>query len=829
MKGDIKTFYFDKKIPEKIMFNGQEVNSIEFGEDVRWRIRVIATDSEYSMEDFFEDYGEMVEPPCEIRANNHLLAPIGMFKDCAALLKAPNFTMPKVENMHRLFYGCEKLSEQPPYDTTKVYDFTDYMNGCQALPRKFVLDIRSVTNADRMICSFEDCSVAQLFLLNAQPQVKKEIDIELLTGVGDDDDDDDDEPDPEDIKRREFSKNMKIIFGKSYKRISQDNYKMSGLYPNDYATMAEVIDAIDIEGLTSISSMFSGCSSLVELPWIDTSKVIDMTNAFNGCSLVKEFPDIDFSQVKTMSGTFKDCKNLSMENIPDLTAAINVTDISYAFYGCSALIYVPTVPTANISNMAYAFAGTGITSINDVDFSNVTNLQGTFEGCSQLKEVEGFVTKGASDMSRLFNGCSNLEYLPILDISGIKSVEGLRDMIKGTAVREIRFTKADPAIQGSINAELLGKPDVTVLFGTTKAIVGEDFGMDTVYGDAYESMTHIPDELDTSQLKFSYSMFGDMGELVDIPMIDISGSCDCSEMFISCTSLQHIPPLDTGSCEEFASMFQECYSLKEVPPINIGRVTSAKKMTNMFKSCGVTKVTFWNASPTVRKTLTPTILGKPTIEINFMYGYNMDLPVRVLTDDTCHIQELYLDKYEDMTKPIETFDTSQVTDMNGMYQNCKNLKKPDYHFTSKVVDMSGMFDNCIGLEVVPAYDTSNAIDMSAMFSQCTSLSTIPKLDTSKVTDFSDMFYNCWSLTVVPAINTSSAKSMIDMFFGCSSLKSVPVLDIRSITKAEDLRDMFFDTGVTKVSFSNASASVQKSITPALLGKADLVISFVAKK
>lgn len=831
MKSDTNELFINKKLPTQIFFNGKEVNSVEFGEDVRWRIRVVAADAEYSMEDFFEDYGEMTEPPCEVKANNHLLAPIGMFKDCSALLKAPVFEAPNIENMHRMFYGCESLSEQPPYDTTKVYDFTDFVNGCQSLPKKFILDIRSVSNADRMICSFEDCSVAQLFLLNAQPQVKADIDISLLTGVGGDDDDEDEdeeELDEEDIKRREFSLNMKIIFGKTYKRITQDKYKMKELYPDEYATMKEVIDAIDIEGMTSINSMYEDCSSLIELPWMDTSKVTNMDAAFKNCGQITELPDFDFSASTSMSSTFYGCAMLKNESLSDFTGTTNVVDMSYMFYGCKGLTYIPTIAITNVRNMSYMFAYTGITSVDEFDFSLATNLSGLFEGCASLKSVENFSPSKATNISRLFYGCSSLEYLPIIDISSVVSIDGLRDMLTGTKVREIRFTNASATIKASITPALLGKADVTVLFGVKKLVNGEDFGMDTVYGAAYETMTHIPDALDTSQLESSYSMFGDMGELIEIPMIDVSGCNDCNSLFENCSSLRYVPPLDTGSAEELTNMFYGCSSLTYVHPIDIGSVTNASNLANMFYGTQVTSVTFWNPSESVRQAITPALLGKPDIQINYVWSHNTDMPIKVLTNDTCYMQDLYPETYMDMTATSHIFDTTQVTDMSGMYQNCGKLERADFHYTAKVKTASGMFENCINLVDVPEYDTSSLLDASAMFSQCTSLGDAPNLNMANVRDFSDMFYNCWSLVNVPEYDTRSATCMIDMFFGCSELAIVPVLDIRSIKKAEDLRDMFFDTKVTTVTFANASASVKSALTAKLLGKTGITINHITK-
>ncbi|MBQ3029158.1 MAG: BspA family leucine-rich repeat surface protein [Lachnospiraceae bacterium] len=65
--------------------------------------------------------------------------------------------------------------------------------------------------------------------------------------------------------------------------------------------------------------------------------------------------------------------------------------------------------------------------------------------------------------------------------------------------------------------------------------------------------------------------------------------------------------------------------------------------------------------------------------------------------------------------------------------------------TSKVTDMTRMFENCQSLQSIPKLDTSKVISMMYMFSVCKKLQSIPLLDTSNVTDMSLMFNNCASL------------------------------------------------------------------------------------
>lgn len=86
----------------------------------------------------------------------------------------------------------------------------------------------------------------------------------------------------------------------------------------------------------------------------------------------------------------------------------------------------------------------------------------------------------------------------------------------------------------------------------------------------------------------------------------------------------------------------------------------------------------------------------------------------------------------------------------NLFANYKGSSVDDlisYNDTSNVTDMYGMFSACINLTTIPALDTSNVTNMREMFSNCSNLTTIPALDASKASVF-DAFYRCTSLTSI---------------------------------------------------------------------------------
>ena len=163
---------------------------------------------------------------------------------------------------------------------------------------------------------------------------------------------------------------------------------------------------------------------------------------------------------------------------------------------------------------------------------------------------------------------------------------------------------------------------------------------------------------------------------------------------------------------------------------------------------------------------------------------------------------------------VSKFDTSQVTNMASMFSECFYLTSLDLSKfdTSNVTDMSRMFSGCSRLTSldVSNFDTSKVTGMSWMFYECSSLTSLDlsKFDTSKVTDMSSMFNRCTSLTSLDLskFDTSNVIDMIYMFDECSSLTS---LDLSKFDTSNviDMSGMFFDcNGLTSLDLSSFDTS-----------------------
>ncbi|MDE5572014.1 MAG: DUF285 domain-containing protein, partial [Prevotella sp.] len=134
------------------------------------------------------------------------------------------------------------------------------------------------------------------------------------------------------------------------------------------------------------------------------------------------------------------------------------------------------------------------------------------------------------------------------------------------------------------------------------------------------------------------------------------------------------------------------------------------------------------------------------------------------------------------TLNLSNFNTEKVTAMNGMFIDCRSLTSLDLSSfnTENVTDMNGMFSDCYSLTSLDlsSFSTANVTDMRQMFYRCNVLTSldVSNLNTSNVTDMGGMFQGCNSLTRLDLSNFNTAKvtNMVRMFAGSDGLRTIYV-------------------------------------------------------
>lgn len=139
------------------------------------------------------------------------------------------------------------------------------------------------------------------------------------------------------------------------------------------------------------------------------------------------------------------------------------------------------------------------------------------------------------------------------------------------------------------------------------------------------------------------------------------------------------------------------------------------------------------------------------------------------------------DSFSHLTKiDINDLDTSNVTNMQSMFDECEGLEELDLSGfdTGSVTNMSCMFRGCNSLEELDlsGFDTSSVTYMGNLISGCSSLKEIDlsSFNTGNTIIMEGMFEGCEKLTELDLsrFKTDNVTRMFDMFKGCERLTTI---------------------------------------------------------
>ena len=166
------------------------------------------------------------------------------------------------------------------------------------------------------------------------------------------------------------------------------------------------------------------------------------------------------------------------------------------------------------------------------------------------------------------------------------------------------------------------------------------------------------------------------------------------------------------------------------------------------------------------------------------------LQARVDSNNSCYYLFYYYQG--EIIDFINGLDTSNVTDMNNMFQNCTKLISVDVSSfdTRNVTTMQRVFNSCPLLQYLDLsnFDTSNVVNMNAMFSGCKELTNIiGVLNCAKVTGKSylgEMFYTCQNL-----INVTLKNIRVNLSLGSGTSWGTKISNQTLINTIKELWDM----------------------------------------
>ena len=120
--------------------------------------------------------------------------------------------------------------------------------------------------------------------------------------------------------------------------------------------------------------------------------------------------------VERLTSLYKMCYGCTaLVNVGELRTA-NISDLRWVFYGCSSLVNIDGIDTDSITSATEMFHGCSslVTIHNDLDFSNVTEkIDDTFTSCKSLQNVS---FKGTINVDIAMNGCQKLTVASLLSL-----------------------------------------------------------------------------------------------------------------------------------------------------------------------------------------------------------------------------------------------------------------------------------------------------------------------------------------------------------------------------------------------------------------------------
>ena len=156
----------------------------------------------------------------------------------------------------------------------------------------------------------------------------------------------------------------------------------------------------------SFMGVFSGCSSLKNVPPFNTSAVLNFSYMFDGCGSLQEVPFLDTSAGTNFFSMFSYCQVL--KKVPLINTALG-SNFSAMFDGCFSLEVVPFLNLASGTTFNRMFANCAIlkqiplfNTSSGIDFSFM------YTGCTAVQQIPPINTASGTDFSSTFSFCRNL-------------------------------------------------------------------------------------------------------------------------------------------------------------------------------------------------------------------------------------------------------------------------------------------------------------------------------------------------------------------------------------------------------------------------------------
>ena len=471
----------------------------------------------------------------------------------------------------------------------------------------------------------------------------------------------------------------------------------------------------------------------------------------------------------------------------------------------TTVVFDASMASARPTNTNCWFASmdklTTITGMEYLNTSEVTDMNQMFYDCEKLTSLDlsHFNTSKVTNMEGMFNDCSSLTSLDLSSFN-TSNVDIMNDMFNGCS--------------SLVNLNLSS-------FNTSKVT-----HMSGMFAECSSLVELNLNSFNTSNVRYMNYLFYNCSSLTTVSVGDgwDASRASTDDMFFHCYSI--VGELGTTYTAYGENVGEDAAHIdtEDYP----GYFVSADYLTVPYALLSADKKTltlYHDGQRGTRRTQKTYSLDWPDGDEPYWFSDDSHYDITHVVFDASFADVRPTNTYywfgemENLLTitGLEYLNTSEVTNMYGMFMDCCSLTSLDVsHFdTKKVTTMRGLFAGCSEVPSldVSHFDTRNVTNMADMFSSCSSLTAldIRNFDTQKVTDMYAMFWDCQELTSLDVrfLNTANVTDMSGMFGECQKLESLDLTGFNT-AKVTNMSNMFSDcnalTSLDLTSFNTANVT-----------------------
>lgn len=548
-----------------------------------------------------------------------------------------------------------------------------------------------------------------------------------------------------------------VILGESTSGITNASYMFYDCNKIQSVTMVA-------NHITNTSHMFDGCSSLTKINGGVWKDVTDASYMFANCSSLDMnlfetnsvlWQNLIKGNCTNMRGMFNGCNFGNSDiNFPNTWYVHYVTDMSYLFANSSLGDF--SRPSNwdwfRCSNFSHMFEGNPMNSIslNDADWASATDFSYMFKDCWNLNSVNfenAYNLTGVTNVEGMFEGCTNLQVVYCSDCDTYNIIkQGLESSGLDSSI-----------IQGCDCGDNSGgnRSDRFIIQSPINSLC--EFAVNDnwiAFNENNEEISFFDKTLDDFKNEYGYGVnsvtfYGDVGNILDLPYTDtlteitISSNGEIEYLDLSRTNLNALTNLDLRNLNSLVHLDLSNWQTVNIP-YDIQSWTNIPNLkTIKMLNCSSDAISFVQEKLgdgdyiiiTEDNNTYITVKANSSSSEAFFDGSMQPLrvPVTDINDwgyssfDGKYVDYMF-ESNTDVTSVFNLPSLSGTTRHKSMFLDATNIKyldcrKFDFNWTSDDQDIQDMFYYCSSVKWLnlSSWDLTNAYNYESMFNNCSEL------------------------------------------------------------------------------------------------------------